>query len=320
MFERTEMDAKPLRMYEQTLLASLFESGKQRDYPDLHAQFYVSAPTIETQLYAEVARLGYFHDNPEKTRRTWTWVGIVFTALATIGGLLFAGWSWLTFGYLSLAAYIPIASGVLVGAALMITARQIPARTRQGAAAAAKWQAFRRYLRNIDQFVKAGETSAADIFDQYLPYAVAFGFDSEFANQFSALGTPAPAYLQSAIPHLNQARVNVQDVSQVMHLLDDLPRPALAESLSTPPRSTSTNNLPSLQQTSDGMSASLQAVSNNMSGTLNRSAAAFTTQAAPSIDGAQVAMGTLRVAFILLSLLSGGRGGGGGGGGGGGVG
>jgi hypothetical protein len=58
----------------------------------------------------------------------------------------------------------------------------MPAKTRRGAKEAAKWNAFEEYLRNLEKYQGMEEASAH--FDQYLPYAVAFGLDRSWIRRF----------------------------------------------------------------------------------------------------------------------------------------
>jgi hypothetical protein len=77
-------------------------------------------------------------------------------------------------------------------AGLMIVGRHMPRKTPQGAEEAAKWLAFKRYLQTIE---KHGDLEAAkDKFEEFLPYAVAFGLERRLINQFAAVDAPAPSW------------------------------------------------------------------------------------------------------------------------------
>jgi hypothetical protein len=68
----------------------------------------------------------------------------------------------------------------------------MPRKTPQGAEEAAKWQAFKRYLQTIE---KHGDLEAVkDKFEEFLPYAVAFGLDRRLINKFAAIDAPAPSW------------------------------------------------------------------------------------------------------------------------------
>jgi hypothetical protein len=102
---------------------------------------------------------------------------LALLALLITGGMaIFGG-----FGLWPLA--LPLGLVVVGGIGMAIT-RALPRRTAFGAAEAAKWLAFGRYLKNTAQYT--GVEEAAKQRDKYLPYAVALGADEELVRQFQA--------------------------------------------------------------------------------------------------------------------------------------
>lgn len=77
------------------------------------------------------------------------------------------------------------------GAAFLIVSRAMPVRTRKGAEARMWLVAFRRYLAHIEKYTSV--QSAADQFNRYLPYAIAFGMERSWVNKFAAANAPTPA-------------------------------------------------------------------------------------------------------------------------------
>ena len=53
----------------------------------------------------------------------------------------------------------------------------------------ARWRAFKRYLQNLEKYTKVEE--AAEIFERYLPYAVAFGLEQSWIRKFAEGGCAA---------------------------------------------------------------------------------------------------------------------------------
>ena len=74
--------------------------------------------------------------------------------------------------YTSYAFCLPLSSSVAF-LVMTIVAGYMPRRTEEGAGQTARWQAFKRYLADIDRYDKVAEKTA--IFEKYLPYAIAFG-------------------------------------------------------------------------------------------------------------------------------------------------
>src|SRR5690606_30294236 len=86
--------------------------------------------------------------------------------------------------------WFPFVSLLILGVTMLIFAQQMPRRTQAGAEAAAKWEAFRRYLMEIERYQNVEEAKA--IFSSYLPYAVAFGLERAWVRKFARVNTPAP--------------------------------------------------------------------------------------------------------------------------------
>ena len=96
------------------------------------------------------------------------------------------------FGDYSAAVLCPGVALIATMVFLFIVSRHMPRKTPQGAEETAKWLAFKRYLENIEKY---GDLEAAkDKFQQYLPYAMAFGLETRLIHQFSTIDTPAPSW------------------------------------------------------------------------------------------------------------------------------
>ena len=81
---------------------------------------------------------------------------------------------------------------VLMAVAIYLISGALPKKTAVGAEAAAKWRAFRRYLEQIEKYERVAEQR--QIFDSYLPYAVAFGLEETWVGAFANAETPAPRW------------------------------------------------------------------------------------------------------------------------------
>ena len=68
----------------------------------------------------------------------------------------------------------------------------MPRKSDAGSEAAARWKAFSEYLRNMDKYTDVA--AQKEIWDRWLPYAIAFGFDKEFIRKFEAVDAPAPGW------------------------------------------------------------------------------------------------------------------------------
>jgi uncharacterized membrane protein len=91
------------------------------------------------------------------------------------------------------AVIIPFIALAFVGVVAASASAAMPVKSRLGAEQTAAWQAFKRYLSNLERYTKVEE--ATDQFDKYLPYAIAFGIERSWINRFARVQTvPMPGW------------------------------------------------------------------------------------------------------------------------------
>lgn len=187
-FRRTDKKASDLRQYERTLLNALFKGKQERSLDNLRYKFAQNLPKIRQQLYEEVVREGYTRTSPEAVRQSYGCLAAVVGVVAVAGIFFLPG---LAGGIGTLAC--PGIGLLLTAAALLVVSRYMPAKSEKGSVAAAQWLAFKRYLQDIEKYTDL--EAAKEIFERYLPYAVAFGLERSWIRKFSAVpGTPIPPW------------------------------------------------------------------------------------------------------------------------------
>lgn len=190
-FEMIDPD-KPVRPFEDTLLTSIFglsrSPGQKAKMTSFRQNYTTQADAIAEGYYQELVERGYFAESPESTRKRWTTIAVVFVVVVVGLALLVQNATDYSSGWVAL----PIAGAILIGIFAWQLATRMPTKTREGAEAAARWKAFRAYLDDIDE--REDLTEAKEIFEKYLPYAVAFGLEKSFVQKFSAAATPMPEW------------------------------------------------------------------------------------------------------------------------------
>jgi uncharacterized membrane protein YgcG len=179
---------KAIRPYEQTLIERIFGGRSERRMSDLREKFYTAIPELNKQLYEEIVKEGFFPRSPKATRRLWMGMGGAGVIVSGIIGFCLLG---VLGGYSPWAICPAMALGItMVG--LMVTGGYMPRKTAKGVEEATKWLAFKRYLQTIE---KHGDLAAAkDKFEEFLPYAIAFGIERSLINKFAAIDAPAPSW------------------------------------------------------------------------------------------------------------------------------
>lgn len=189
VFEKLDSDV-PLNAVESAVMKGIFKGSRSSvELSDLRNKFYKTLPKIQTKLYKEMESRGLFRKNPESTRKLWRGIGF---ALVTFGigigiclGSVFAEYT----------TMFPCLFGgmVLTGIAVIIAGGAMPAKTVKGSEAAARWNAFKVYLQRIDKLEDL--ETVGELFEKYLPYAMAFGIRDSFVRKFAAEpSTPMPTW------------------------------------------------------------------------------------------------------------------------------
>ena len=163
-FQYTRLSMGGLQPYEQLVMNALFSGSKNtRKLSDLKNQFYSKLPAINKAMYQALVDRKLFPRSPDETRnRNRALAGSLFLlAFLSIFAAAFLG------DLLTQALWIfPVAFAVpaLFGFAM---AGAMPQKTPKGAEQAARWQAFGRYLADLQRFGDLGQ--AAQRFGEFLP-------------------------------------------------------------------------------------------------------------------------------------------------------
>ncbi len=177
-FKRTDKALDGLAPFETRMMSEVFSGGKlERTMASMRNTFYTAIPRLQSDVYGELVRRSYFERNPDTTRNMWRGFGTLLLGASVVGGFMLffvleTGGMWLC---------LP-AAGALVGVVTTLAAPGMPVKTRVGAESAAKWRAFGAYLRNLNSFEQ--NDAAAQRFDEYLAYAIAFGIERSYVRYF----------------------------------------------------------------------------------------------------------------------------------------
>jgi uncharacterized membrane protein len=182
-------DKGDMRPYEQQLIADVFAGQQTAELSSFKNVFFKKIPKLQEMMADEAVKMGFYGMTPAKVRSRYYWAGGLMMVLGgllaccTIGGLsdFFTGASE---NLTNIIIFFPPAAVVVASIIVMIFGHLMPRKTAKGAEERAKWWAFRNYLANIQKYGTAGK--AQEIFEKYIPYAVAFQLESVFTASFDA--------------------------------------------------------------------------------------------------------------------------------------
>jgi hypothetical protein len=187
LFQRLQSEA-PVAGYEEIILRGIFGSADEARLSELKGQLQARLPAIQQELYGEVVRRGYFESDPAAVRNRYRFLGFGLIGLAVALGIFVAP----ALAGFAAAAFLPAIALGVVGLIMTMVSGAMPRRTRAGALAAARWQAFRRYLQNIERYDQLNQSR--EIFERYLPYATVFGLEHGWVRKFAEVNAPAPSW------------------------------------------------------------------------------------------------------------------------------
>ncbi len=178
--------------FERTLFTALFETGDEVQLSDLRNKFAAHMSAVQKDLYEEVVKRGWFNRSPESTRNMW--IGLGIAALVAAIGIQF-----LTTAFTHVAL---VTTPLVVGAlAMLVLHRSMPRRTAAGTAAVRHVRGFRRFIEDAED-ERAQFAERANLFYEYLPYAIVFGLADKWSKAFEGLAHPpeAPGWYVSSHP------------------------------------------------------------------------------------------------------------------------
>ncbi len=163
---------------------------------ELKNRFYKHIDPIKTRIYNRLKIKGLYDGRPDHAKGKWAGIGV---------GLLFAGGMAVVF-LLNLALPAPAphpvaAGGGLAGAGLVVLlfSRFMGVRTRKGVRTLEEILGFRQFLERVEAPEYARMITSPELFEKYLPYAMALQVEDRWARAFEDLyRTPPDWYHGSA--------------------------------------------------------------------------------------------------------------------------
>jgi len=156
---------------------------------DLQDHFPLHLARIRDAVFDQLVGAGYYTTRPDRIRMVYATKGIVLGMLmATIGGVLGA--------WIKVTPLVLILVGLFTGAVVLGFGFFLPARTRTGAYALCKVLGFREFLGRVEKdHIQRLETTP-ELFEKYLPYAMALSVESRWTEAFANIALTPPQWYQ----------------------------------------------------------------------------------------------------------------------------
>jgi uncharacterized membrane protein YgcG len=187
-------DLSGLKSHERELLRAVFGSptaGDRVRMSDLENEFYKDLPGIKDRIFAELMELKYYRNRPDRVLVSWIGIAIATGLVVGAGGSALAA----RFG---MAPLTTILAGVLTGGVVLAYGIFMPARTIAGTRALEACLGFEEFLQRVESDRFKRMITGPEMFERYLPYAMALGVEKKWAAAFADIYSEPPDWYRGS--------------------------------------------------------------------------------------------------------------------------
>ncbi len=174
--------------HERKVLEGIFESGKETvALSDLKDEFYTHLGGIQKAIMDRLLEKKFFRRRPGTTRAAWVTGGIGLGFLVAFAGSAASA-------FFSLTPVPFLLAGMASALIVAVFGWLMPARTVAGARNLERVLGFGEFLERVDRHRFEAIERTPELFERYLPYAMAFGVEQKWAKGFADLLTRPPTW------------------------------------------------------------------------------------------------------------------------------
>ncbi|NJD10622.1 MAG: DUF2207 domain-containing protein [Gemmatimonadetes bacterium] len=181
----TGVDESDLKEHERDLLAAIFEDGPTTTLSSMHNHFNRTLTEVTDSQKASLVPDGYYPRNPTTVRTLFVIAGIVVGVGVHLLGMALAAQR----GSSPVTAAL---AGVLTGLVVAIVGWFMPARTVRGTNALREVLGFQEFLNRVEAERFERMVDRPELFERYLPFAMAFGVEKRWAKAFEGICQTPP--------------------------------------------------------------------------------------------------------------------------------
>jgi uncharacterized membrane protein YgcG len=191
-----------LKPHEQRYLEALSKAAPRDGYmvkvSELKDRFYKSLPKIRDAIYETLVSSGYYLQRPDQVKGKW--IGLAVLTAFVGGGLvvLSAARTWTMISPVALIAATAV-SAIIV----FVFGVLMPARTESGARAREATLGFKEFLSRVESERYRKMITSPEMFERYLPFAMAFGVGEKWAKAFEGIYREPPTWYVGSTGHFN---------------------------------------------------------------------------------------------------------------------
>jgi uncharacterized membrane protein len=211
------------RPHEQEILNALFDGGARPDVrlADLQNHFYTHLPTIRDRIFSALMADGYYFHRPDTTKSGYIGAGIAVGVLFFIGSSVLKNVTGISDTTWTMA-------GITSGLIICVFGWFMSSRTTVGERALEKVLGFEEFLGRVEKDQIARLETRPELFEKFLPYAMALHVEKKWVQAFSGIALQPPQWFQAPYGSGFQALYLVNDLnfmsSHVGSVMSSAPR------------------------------------------------------------------------------------------------
>ena len=176
-----------LKSHERDMLDAMFGSADSVALSQLKNKFYKHLPGLRSDLYGMLVKGGYYTGRPDRVRMVYTIGGVILGFLiAVLGAVLMTG--------LGMQPASAIVAGILSGVIILVFGWFMPSRTVNGTRELEKVLGFQDFLSRVEGDRLQRMVKTPEMFEKFLPYAMALGVEDSWAKAFEGIYTTPPTW------------------------------------------------------------------------------------------------------------------------------
>jgi hypothetical protein len=186
--------ARTLFPHESEVLQGIFEGGATTvRLSDLENEFYKCLDGIKSGVMDRLVHQGFYAKRPDHVRGRWIGFGVAMGFITAMGGAIAPA--------IGAAPAAFIVAGVAIGLIMVVIGYHMPARTILGARTLEKVLGFGEFLERVDKERFERIVKTPEMFERFLPYAMAFGVEKRWAQAFDDMYMEAPSWYAGSSLH-----------------------------------------------------------------------------------------------------------------------
>lgn len=215
-----------LAPHESKVLRGIFKHGSSVPLSELKDEFYTELSGIKNGVMNQLTLKQHYLRRPDHVRAWAIAGGLVCLLIVIFGGGILS-----TVLQLQLTPVPFVIAGILSAIIIVVIGWNMPARTESGTRALEQVLGFSEFLERVDKEKYEHIKRTPEMFERFLPYAMAFGVEQQWSKAFKDMYMEPPTWYVGSNMHLFNA-------TSFSHSLSSMSTSA-ASAMSSAPRSSS---------------------------------------------------------------------------------